>query len=331
LRWLGSLLAVTGALALAFTPAFWSQTGGGGTLPATLVIALTIAAVIGTLAVSLSRRPYIALAVALVVFGVIFATQIGTARSLRFTVLASAWLIFLLTRALLLTNPRPDGPPPARLDAQNRAGIFLILALGVVNDPLFVLFLPAVVLALSQSRARIRWWHWAILAGVLALGIFGVVNEYYDPRWWAVTAERAVRLNGRDIPFLIASGWRNPARWMDLFNFITSQFTLIGLALGALGLARLTRWYPVLGVTTLLAYAAFFAFGLAYYGADRPVLLLPMLTLQGMWITYAVHTFSDWLEKTVAPANKAMVRQVAQVAYILLPALLLWNIAGSVA
>lgn len=330
LRWLGSLLAVTGALALAFSPAFWQQTGGGGTLPATLVVALSLAAVIGTVAVSLSRRPYVALAIALAVFGAIFASQIGTTRSLRFTILASAWLIYLLTRAILLTNPRPDGPPPARLNAQYRAGILLILALGVINDPLFVLFVPAVALALAQTRTRIPWWYQAIIVGVLALGIYGIFNEYFDPRWWGVSAERAVRFIGVDLPFLIASGWRNPDRWIEMFQFITAQFTIVGLGLGVLGMARLARWYPTLGVTTLVAYAAFFGFGLAYYGADRAILLLPMLIIQVMWITYAVYTFSEWLEKSVAPAQSAVVRQVAQIAYVVLPALLLWNIAGGI-
>ena len=144
------------------------------------------------------------------------------------------------------------------------------------------------------------------------------------------SAERATRFIGRDLPYLIASGWRDASRWLDLFNFITAQFTVVGLALGVLGMARLARWYPTLGVTTLVAYAAFFGFGLAYYGADRSILLLPMLIIQVMWITYAVYTFSEWLEKSVAPANSDLVRQVAQVAYVVLPALLLANIAGGI-
>jgi hypothetical protein len=327
LRWLGSLLSVAGALALAFSPAFWGQTGGGGTVPATIVLALSIAAVIGSLAVGLSKRPYVALAAALAVFAVIFATQIGVARSLRFTVLASAWLIYLLTRAILITNPRPDGPPPARLNAQFRAAILLTLSLGVINDPLFVLFVPAVTLALTQSKTRIPWWYWAIVGGISLLGVYGLIREYYDPRLWLVSAEGALRRSERnDLPYLIAAGWRDPMRWVDLFNFIATQFTVVGLALGVFGLARLSRWHPVLGVVSMVAYAAFFVFGLAYYGRDRAVLLLPLLIIQVMWITYAVYTFSEWIEKSVSPHNRERLRTAAQGVYLLLPALLLWKV-----
>lgn len=331
LRWLGSLLAVIGALALAFTPAFWGQTGGGiGAAPATIVLALSAAAVIGTLAVTFSNRPYVALAVALAVFAVIFATQIGVARSLRFTVLAGAWLIYLVTRAVLLTNPRPDGPPPARLNAQYRAAILVILALGVINDPLFVLFVPAVTLALAQTRTRIPAWYWAILGGVTLLGGFGIIQTYYEPRLWQLSAEIATRrAGGRDLPYLIAAGWRDPMRWVALFNFIAAQFTSVGLLLGVFGLARLARWYPILGIVSMVAFAAFFGFGLAYYGRDRAVLLLPMLIIQVIWITYAVYTLSEWLEKSVAPRSRDMARWAAQGVYIALPAALLLNIAAA--
>jgi hypothetical protein len=332
LRWLGSVLAVTGALVLAFSPAFWGQTGGGANLPATIVLALSAAALIGTLAVSLSNRPYVAVAIALSVFAVIFATQIGVARSLRFTVLAGAWLIFLLTRAILITNPRPDGPPPALLNAQFRAGILLILTLGVINDPLFTLFVPAVVVALTQTKTHIRAWYWAIIVVVTVIGVYGIFREYYDPSYWSLTAETALRrASRRDIPYLIYAGWRDPERWLDLFRFIAAQFSVVGLALGVFGLARLSRWYPVLGNTSLLAFSAFFLFGLAYYGDDRSILLLPMLIIQVIWITYGVYTLSEWLDRSLSrlPASRRkIVRKTAQAVYLMLPALLLWNITG---
>jgi hypothetical protein len=326
LRWMGWLLAIGGALALAFTPAFWTQTGGVVAQPATVVLALSAAAVIGIAAVGLSRRPYIALGIALAAFAFVFASQIGVARSLRLTILAASWLIFLLTRAVLITNPRPDGPQPARLKAQYRAGILLTLALGVINDPLFVLFVPAVALALGQSKTPILWWYWAMLAGLVALGIFGIFSQYYDPQWWSVTTERALRASQRDnLPYVVAAGLRDGARWLELLTFVGRQFTIIGLLLSLLGLARMARWYPVLGVTTMVGYAAFFLFGLAYYGEDRPILLLPMLMMQTMWLTYAVYALGEWLERSVAPLNRRWVRAVSPVSYLVLPLLLLSN------
>jgi hypothetical protein len=314
LRWMGWLLAIAGALALAITPAFWTQTGGVVATPATVVVALIAAAVIGVAAVGLSRRPYIALGIALAAFAFVFASQIGVARSLRLTILAASWLIFLLTRAVLITNPRPDGPQPARLKAQYRAGILLTLALGVINDPLFVLFVPAVALALGQSKTPILWWYWAMLAALAAVGVFGIFSQYHDPSWWTASTDNALQFSERNnLPYLVGAGLRDGARWLELLTFVGRQFTIIGLLLSLLGLARMARWYPVLGVTTMVGYAAFFLFGLAYYGEDRPILLIPMLMMQTMWLTYAVYALAEWLERSAAPLTRRWVRNVSPV------------------
>ena len=45
LRRMGGLMSVAGGLALAYSPAFWAQTGGGGNQPATIVVALAIAVI----------------------------------------------------------------------------------------------------------------------------------------------------------------------------------------------------------------------------------------------------------------------------------------------
>ena len=88
-------------------------------------------------------------------------------------------------------------------------------------------------------------------------------------------------------------------------GLIIGQFTAVGLALGVLGLARLARWYPPVGVVTMIAFATYAAFGLIYFGADSPVLLLPLLMIQLLWMTYAVYTFGQWLQKSVQPARCA--------------------------
>jgi hypothetical protein len=256
----------------------------------------------GALIVVASRRPYIALAAALAlftaVFGLLFLSQIGAARSLRLTVFASAWLLYLLVNAILETNPRPDGPPRAVLSAQYRAGLLLLYALGVVNDPLFVLFALPLLLGLAFSQTRIPAWYWALLAAFTALGAYGVAAQYFNPDAWGLSAG-ALMARGRSVPFLVADGWGYPPRWVEMFALLIEQFTPLGLLLGVIGMSRLSRWYPVLGGVLMVGYFSFFAFGLIYFGRDRAVLLLPMLIIHVIWMTYAVYALSGWLHKSV--------------------------------
>lgn len=331
LRRLDGALALTGGLVLAFSPAFWSQTGGApGRFPDTLALALVLAAVIVIVLVALSRRPYVVGAVALGVVAALFITQIGEARSLRVTVMGSAWLIYLLFTAVLETNPRPDGPPPAQLKAQYRAGLLGLLVIGVINDPLFALFVPAVALGLSQAKTRLPWWYWATLGTVLLVGVYGILDQYVVARWWSADAF-ALHSSGRAVPYLVAAAWQEPLRWLDLFSLLAAQFTLMGVLLGIIGLARLSRWYPVLGEVTLLGIACFFGFGLAYFGADRAVLLLPLFMLQVIAITYAVYVLGQWLQKALQPARGGALRWLMPAAYLLLPTLMLLNILGAAA
>ncbi len=328
LRRLDGALALIGGLILAFSPAFWSQTGGApGRFPDTLALTLVLAAVVVIVLVALSRRPYVVGAVALGVVAALFITQIGEARSLRVTVMGSAWLIYLLFTAVLETNPRPDGPPPAQLKAQYRAGMLGLLVIGVINDPLFALFVPSVALGLSQAKTRLPWWYWATLGAVLLVGLYGIVDQYVVARWWSADA-LALHTSGRAVPYLVAAGWQEPLRWLDLFRLLAAQFTLMGVLLGIIGLARLSRWYPVLGEVTLLGIACFFSFGLAYFGADRAVLLLPLFMLQVIAMTYAVYVLGQWLQKALHPARGGALRWLMPAAYLLMPTLMLLDILG---
>lgn len=334
LRRLGSVLAIIGGLTLALCPAFWvQQTGGGASTPATIVLALGVAMMFGALIVAASRRPYIALTIALTLFTVVFValflSQVGVARSLRLTVFASAWLIYMLVNAILETNPRPEGPPRAVLKAQYRAGILLLYGLGVINDPLFVLFAPTLILGLALSQTRIPWWYWALMVAFTALGVYGVTTQYLNPNAWGFSALRLMERN-RHVPFLVANGWSEPLRWVHLFSFLIQQFTPLGLVLAVIGMSRLSRWYPVLGSVIMLAYAGFFAFGLVYFGRDRDVLLLPLLIIHTIWMTYAVYALSQWVSKSI-PADtgkgvRLILRWLATALYALLPLLLLLNI-----
>lgn len=284
LRRLGAALAVIGSLALAFSPAFWSQTGGGAsTGPATIVLALSMAALAFGLIAVMSRRPYLALGLGAFIFAIIFWSQIGTPRSLRLNGLLSAWTVFLLFDALITSNPRADEAKPAPIELQHTLGLLLLLVVGVLNDPLFVLLAPAIIIGLWLSWTPLPRWYWIALIITSLVGLRGLLITYGRP----------------DELFIIADSWRDGARWINLLEIIMRQFTLLGTVLSLLGLARLARWYPVVGVVSMIAYGFYALFGLVYFGPDREILLMPLFVIQILWLTYAVYTFGQWVERGV--------------------------------
>jgi hypothetical protein len=321
LRRSGAMLAITGALALAFSPAFWSQTGGADDLdlPLTL-IALAAAGGVALLLTLLSRTPYIGLAVGFGIFAGLFWWLIAEPGSLRLNTLATAGLLYLLVNALYITNPRPDDTHTASpLSLPHAFGMLVIFAVGVVNDPLFTLLVPALVLGLILCKTRLPWWYWGILTLFALIGVRGLVIEYVNTTWWVYSAQQAQEI-GLRVPYVIADGWREASRWISLIQLVIGQFTIFGVLLGGIGLARLSRWYPPLGTVTMVAYATYALFGLVYFGRNADVLLLPLLMIQVFWMTYAVYTVAEWLKSAV---SRVPARWLAPAAYALLPLLLL--------
>jgi hypothetical protein len=325
LRRFGAAFAVTGGLALAYCPAFWSQTGGGQNAPATIVLAVIIAGVTVALIIGFAKRPYLAIAVGLIIFAVIFWSQIGTPRSLRLTSLLTAWLLYLLIDSLRLTNLRPDDPPPDHsMTARHTLGMLLLLALGVLNDPLLTLLIPAVVLGLLLSRKPLSSWYWAALLIVIVIGLRGIFVQYVNDYWWLYPVDASTNLR---VPYILIGGWHEASRWVGLFELVIVQFSGAGLVLGILGLSRLARWDPSLGIVTMVAYAAYALFGLVYFGADRAILLLPLLIIQVIWMTYAVYAFGEWLHKSLS-RQPALVTWFAPTAFAIMPLVMLARIIG---
>ncbi len=331
LRPMGAALAVIGGLALAFSPSFWIQTGGAESLnPLEVAGALGAAVVAAGAILWFAKRPLIGAAAGLALFALLFLTTVGTTRSLRFTTLLTAWTLFLLVDGLLASNPHPNERSSrtlgvGTLSAYNTYGLLLLLAVGTINDPLFVLLVPAVALGLFLSRQRLPFWYWLALLAVLIGGLYGISRTYYSTFWWNYPVEKAMALT-YNIPYMIAGVWREPERWIRLMGLIIGQFTAAGLALGVLGLARLSRWHPPVGVVTMIAFATYAAFGLIYYGEDSPVLLLPLLMIQLLWMTYAMYTFGQWLQKSLRPPR---VGWLAAAAFTLLPLFMLLRIVGA--
>ncbi|MEO8611732.1 MAG: hypothetical protein ABI690_27785 [Chloroflexota bacterium] len=330
LRRFGGLLAFTGGLALAFSSGFWSQTGGGDpTTLTTIVAVLIVAGIAGAVFIWFGKRPGLGLTIGLVIFTILFWALVGTNRSLRLTTFFSAGLIFVLMNALFNANPRPDESPqaPSRPRPYHTWGLLLFLALGVLNDPLFTLLAPATILGLILSRSNLKPWHWITIFVILVVGLRGIAVEYLNSTWWLYPAAQAEALGIR-VPYMMADGWRDGTRWVVLISLVISQFTIIGMLLGVIGLARFARWYPPLGVVTMVAYAAYALFGLIYFGKDSAVLLLPLLMIQTIWMTYAVHTLSQWLQKSLQSSG-TLVRWAAPGVFVLMPLVMFLRIAGA--
>lgn len=326
LRRFGGLLAIIGGLALAFSPAFWSQTGGVDrlNLPIT-VTAVILAGVVAILAAHFGKRIIWGISAGLVIFSILFWSQLARLGSLRLTTFITAWLLYLLIDALVVTNPRPEEAAPAHLGLRHKLGFLVLLIIGVINDPLLTLLAPATILCLIVSRSSPPWWYWALMAIIIAIGIRGTIIQYLDSGWWLYPAAQAETLGIR-VPFVMADGWREASRWLYLFNSVINQFSIVGVLLGIIGLARMARWYPPIGNVTMIAYAAYALFGLVYFGKDSDVLLLPLMIIQVIWMTYAVYTFEQWLQKSFK-SSQQIVRWLTTAAFTLMPLLMLLRIA----
>ena len=322
LRRMGSAVAIIGGLCLALSPAFWSQTGGSSGEPATIVIALAVAGATVLLVVLLSKRPAIGLGLGVVVFAILFWSQIGTPRSIRLTGFIIAWLMYLLIDMLLLTNPRPEDAPLIlrsgglkTVDGAVSArpyhifGILLLITLGILNDPLVTLLMPTVVLSLLLTNSKLQWWYWLAIGIVIGLGLYGIWNNYMV----------------EEARFLMLGNWRSGAGWVEMIRLLMRQFTIVGLILSLLGLARLARWYAPLGIVSMIGFGAYWIFGIIYTGPRQDILLLPMYIIFVLWMSYAVLAISEWASRTFA-SQPRIGRYFVIASYAVLPAIMLFRI-----
>ena len=203
--------------------------------------------------------------------------------------------------------------------------MLVLLLIGVLNDPLFILLVPALLVGLYLSNLHLPRWYWGIVLIVIIVGIRGLIMQYVASDWWLRSAASS-QAAGIQIPYIVADGWHEASRWIILINLVRNQFTDIGILLGILGLARLARWYPVLGSVTLIAYGSYTLFGLIYFGSDSTVLLLPMIVIHVIWMTYGIYTAGQWLQKSLA--NRSEASWLAACAFSLLPIIQVGRIVG---
>ena len=312
MRQMGFVASIAGGLTLALCPVFWSQTGDGQSQASTIVIASAAAGLAMLAASRMLKRSDLAIGAGIVLFLLLFWSRIGTPQSLRLTVLVSAWLLYLLVDMILLTNPRPGIKPARNPKPWHTTGLLFLFAAGAINDPLVTLLAPAILLALFLSYAKLPGWYWLGMLASIATGAALLVRAYVTP-----------------IPSPLEFwGWREAARWIELGQLVVAQFSIWGIVLGVIGLARLSRWYPPLGTVTMIAYAAYIFFGLTYRGSHREVLLIPLIIIQVIWMTYAVNTLGQWVNKSLADDSGRWIH-IVSLGYFLLPALLLLDILQS--
>jgi hypothetical protein len=302
LQHLGMIYAIGGGLLFAFSPAYWSQTGGPPTVDAWLILLfIIVGAVVALALLTYKRHLFNSIALGVTIFVGLYLVVGLTQKSLRLTTILAAWSLYMTVVALRQTNPRPEDPPAKPLSRRHINGVLLMLVLGVLNDPLITLYAPAVILGLWLSRANLPHWYWLLLGVVLAFGAVRIGQVYISPDWfWQPTTDQIV-------PYIIFDGWRDPERWLALTAFMAQQFSIVGLFLGVIGIARLARWYPTLGIVMLIAYSSYGVFGLVYFGADARILLLPMMMIQVFCITYAVYSLVQWLRQglpTIAQSRR---------------------------
>lgn len=309
MRRMGFVASIAGGLTMTLCPIFWSQSGGDISQPATIVLAVGIAAITALLAITLLKSSYLGIGLGVAAFALIFWSQIGIAQSLRLTGLLTAWFMYLLVNLILLTNPRPGAKAPSPPKPYHTYGLLFLFTLGTINDPLFALFSPALLLGLFLSYARLPLWYWLSVLAATGIGIALLARAYLLPE-----------------PSLLALlNWREAASWISLGQLLTAQFSLFGIVIAALGLARLSRWFPPLGTVTIIAFAAYTFFGLVYLGDNREILLLPLVMIQILCMTYAVNTFGQWVNKTMGSETARWTHFVSAF-YFLVPAILLVNI-----
>lgn len=322
LRRMGAALSIVGGLTLALSPVFWSQTGGGVGSPATIVIALAASTIVVLVAVLVSKRPYIGIGLGITVFAALFISQIGLPRSIRLTAFIVGWLMYLLVDMLLLTNPRsddapmllrsphaknPDGSESAR--SYHTLGILLLLSVGILNDPLLTLLAPSIGLSLYLTRTKLPIWYWLIFGVMVGFGLQNINGQYVEAQ----------------ARYMMLSDWQDGQRWLDMMQLVISQFSVVGMILGILGLARLSRWYPPLGTVSLVAYGAYWVFGVIYNGPTRGLLLLPLFVIQVIWMSYAVLAFSEWASRSFGN-YPTIGRYAIVILYAILPASMLLRI-----
>ncbi|MCZ7544398.1 MAG: DUF2723 domain-containing protein [Anaerolineae bacterium] len=235
----------------------------------------------------------------------------------------------VLMDALYVTAPRFGGKGAMRV--RHVWALSLAFGLGLTNHLTLVLLVPAALATLGICRPRLTARQWGAAAALFGAGL--LVYLYLPLRWPALHDGATLPLGDfiawvtgqRFGGAVMLEYWSQPDRWLTIGRLVVDQFGMIGLILGVIGLARLARWFPEMGVVTLLAYGAYFAYALVYIVPDIAVFLIPMHVIHAMWMAYAVHAAGEWASKLFhGRTGRRLFAPVVTLA-ALMPLALLWT------
>ncbi len=184
----------------------------------------------------------------------------------------------------------------------------IIAALGMANHLTFALLLPAVAYWLWRTNRR----HLLSRAGLLAAAIFVLIAimlylriplvaaksqpspvnwgfaDQGDGFWWLVSG-RAYRIYFTD------QSWSNVGTRITAWaRAITLQYTPVGLAFAAVGLAHWDRARPELRTFSLLWVIPVSLYAILYTTRDSFVYLVPVMWMMALWIIAGLDTTTDW-------------------------------------
>ncbi len=277
----------------------------------------------------LAGPPLAALAGLALAFSQTFWSQAVEAEVYALNALFVVIILGVLIDALYVTAPRFGGQGEMRV--QSVWALCFAFGLGLTNHLTLALLIPAALAALGMCRPKLTVRQWAVALALFGAGL--LVYLYIPLRWPALH-------NGATLPLgdflawvtgqrfggaLMLAYWSQPDRWLTIGRLIADQFGVVGLVLGVIGLARLARWFPEMGVVTMLTYGASFAYALVYIVPDIAVFLIPMHIIQVIWMAYAVHAVGDWVRKLLHGPGRRWVGASVITLAALMPLSLLWT------
>jgi hypothetical protein len=177
----------------------------------------------------------------------------------------------------------------------------VVYGLALTHHLTSVLLVPMILLGLWFVRPQARPREWAA-AATLGVAMFAV--ELYLPlRWPALHGGAALPLAdwlawitgqrfGGAVQFDL---WRDVTRWRIVGGLMWNAFGPAGATLAAAGLAWLAVKHRPLAAITIIAWAAYCAYGLIYKVADVSVFVLPAHIIMAFWIGAALAAAMGWI------------------------------------
>jgi hypothetical protein len=167
----------------------------------------------------------------------------------------------------------------------------LLLGLSFANHLTTALLLPAVALTILFVRPRLRQREWLIAVVLFLLGL--ALYAYIYLRWpmlhqgvWMSLDEFWRYVTGQQFGgALRLDAWRtDPTRYQIVGRLLREPFGWPGLILGAIGLVWLVVKSGRVALVTLLVFLTYVWYALNYYVPDVAVFMLPAHLVLATWI-----------------------------------------------